>query len=191
MPRLPARDGGHTVFTDHRITRQPKPGSNTAPPANLAAWREPEPRLRDRNFALALIAVGLQNESSREAVRGYRMLIQNEKDYSGDPAVLTSLGSVLLRAKQPAEALRRFEKVLLLRPAYAPYEVNAASALIAAGGKAESIPHLERALDLDPLLQPAVELLRGVYTDLGEGAKAAELVGRYKSAIATIGLMKA
>ncbi|MGD0302271.1 MAG: hypothetical protein ABSE86_34770 [Bryobacteraceae bacterium] len=181
MPRLPARDGGHTVFTDHRITRQPRQGSaNAEPPATLAAWREPEPRLRDRNFALALIAVGLQNESSREAVRGYRMLIQDEKDYSDDPAVLTSLGSVLLRAKQPAEALRRFEKVLLLRPAYAPYEVNAASALIAAGRKAESVPHLERALDLDPLLEPAVELLRGVYTDLGEGAKAAELVGRYK-----------
>src|ERR1035438_3290698 len=108
------------------------------------------------------------------------MLIQNEKDYSGDPAVLTSLRSVLLRAKQPAEALRRFEKVLLLRPAYAPYEVNAASALIAAGRKAEAVPHLERALQLEPLLEPAVELLRGLYTELGEGAKAAELVGRYK-----------
>jgi Tfp pilus assembly protein PilF len=182
MPRLPARDGGHTAFTDHRITRQPRQGSNAnaEQPAALAAWREPEPRLRDRNFALALIAVGLQNESSREAVRGYRMLIQNEKDYSSDPAVLTSLGSVLLRAKQPAEALRRFESVLLLRPAYAPYEVNAAAALIAAGRKAESVRHLERALELDPLLQPAVELLRSVYTDLGEGAKAAELVARYK-----------
>ena len=180
MPRLPARDGGHTVFTDHRITRRQEPGSNMAQPANLVAWREPELRLRDRNLALALIAVGLQNESSREAVRGYRMLVQVEKDYPEDPAVLTSLGSVLLRAKQPAEALRRFEKVLLLRPAYAPYEVNAASALIAAGRKAEAVPHLERALQLDPLLEPAVELLRGLYTELGEGAKAAELVGRYK-----------
>jgi hypothetical protein len=181
MPRLPARDGGHTAFTDHRIRRRPEPGSgDSAESANLVAWREPEVRLRDRNLALALIAVGLQNESSREAVRGYRMLSENEKDYLDDPAVLTSLGSVLLRAKQPAEALRRFEKVLLLRPAYAPYEVNAAAALIAAGRKAEAVPHLERALQLDPLLEQAVELLRGVYADLGESAKAAELVGRYR-----------
>jgi hypothetical protein len=41
MPRLPARDGGHTVFTDHRITRQPKLASkaNAEQPPNLSAWR--------------------------------------------------------------------------------------------------------------------------------------------------------
>ncbi len=180
MPRLPARDGGHTAFTDHRIALRPAPQSNTAQPANIIAWREPHPGLRERNLALALIAVGLQNESSQEAVRGFRILAPIEKDYQDDPAVLTSLGIVLLRAKQPAEALRRFEKVLLLRPAYAPYEVNAASALIAAGRKAEAVPHLERALGLDPLLKQAVELLSGLYTEQGADSKAAELIGRYK-----------
>ena len=180
MQRLPARDGGHTVFTDHRITRRQGPRSDTGGQANLAAWREPEPRLRDRNLAMALVSVGLQNESSAEVIRGYRMLNQVEKDFPDDPAVLTSLGTVLLRAKQPAEALLRFEKVLLLRPAYAPYEVNAASALIAAGRKAEAVRHLERALELDPLLEQAVELLSGLYKDQGDGAKAARLIARYQ-----------
>jgi hypothetical protein len=46
-----------------------------------------------------------------------------------------------------------------MRPAYAPYEVNVASALIAAGNKVEARRHLQRALQLDPLLQQAVELL--------------------------------
>ena len=180
MPRLPARDGGHTVFTDHRITRRPESQSDTLRLANLTAWREPEPRLRGRNLAMALVAVGLQNESSEEAVRGYRMLNQVEKEYPDDPAVLTSLGGVLLRAKQPAEALRRFEKVLLLRPEYAPYEVNTASALIAAGMKAEAVRHLERALELDPLLERAVELLSGLYRERGDGAKAARLIAGYQ-----------
>lgn len=180
MPRLPARDGGHTVFTDHRITRKPEPQGNTTAGVNLVAWREPDARLRDRNLAMALVAVGFENASSAEVVRGYRMLNQVAKEYPNDPAVLTSLGSVLLRAKQPVEALRVFEKVLLLKPGYAPYEVNAAMALIAAGREGEALPHLERAEQLDPLLEQAVELLTQVYTDQGEASKAAELMERYQ-----------
>ncbi len=180
MPRLPARDGGHTVFTDHRITRKPQSQGNQTSPENLIAWREPDARLRDRNLAMALVAVGFQKESSAEVVRGYKMLNQVAKEYPNDPAALTSLGSVLLRAKQPAEALRVFEKVLLLKPGYAPYEVNVATALIAAGREAEALPHLERAENLDPLLEQAVELLTEVYTDEGEADKAAELMERYE-----------
>jgi predicted Zn-dependent protease len=159
MPRLAARDGGHTVFTDHRIARGPEQRNELHQTADLAAWREPEPRLRQRNLALALVTAGLQNSSSQQVIRGYRMLNRVEKEYPDDPDVLTSLGNVLLRGKQPAEALRRFEKVLAMRPAYAPYEVNVASALIAAGNKVEARRHLQRALQLDPLLQQAVELL--------------------------------
>ena len=88
----------------------------------------------------------MQNESAQEVIRGYRMLNKVEKDYPDDPDVLTALGSVLLRGKQPAEALR----------------------------------HLERALQLDPLLQQAVELLSSVYKDQDEDAKAVGLVGRYQ-----------
>jgi len=180
MPRLAARDGGHTVFTDHRIARRPEPRTEPAQAEDLAAWREPEPRLRQRNLALALVAVGLQNKTSEEVIRGYRALNQVEKVYPDDLDVLTSLGSVLLRGKQPGEALRRFERVLVLRPAYAPYEVNAASALMAAGRKAEALRHLERALQLDPLLQQAVELLSSIYRDEGESAKAAGLIAQYR-----------
>ena len=180
MPRLAARDGGHTVFTDHRIARRPEQRSELNQPEDLAAWREPEPRLRQRNLALALVAVGLQSKSSQEVIRGYRLLNRVEKDYPDDPDVLTSLGNVLLRGKQPGEALRRFEKVLVLRPAYAPYEVNAASALIAAGRKSEALRHLERALQLDPLLEQAVELLSRLYKDENESAKAAAIVAQYR-----------
>ena len=180
MPRLAARDGGHTVFTDHRIARRPEPGNESVQPRDLAAWREPEIHLRQRNLALALVAVGLLDKSSEEAIRGYRMLNQVEKEYPDDPDVLTTLGTVLLRGKQPGEALRRFEKVLVLRPAYAPYEVNAASALMAAGRKVEARRHLERALQLDPLLQQAVELLSAIYRDQGESAKADGIVAQYR-----------
>jgi predicted Zn-dependent protease len=146
----------------------------------LAVWREPAPWLRQRNLALALVAVGLQNKYAPQVIRGYRMLNQVENLYPDDPDVLTTLGGVLLRGKQPAEALGRFEKVLVLRPAYAPYEVNAASALIAAGRKREAVRHLERALQLDPLLQQAVELLSRLYRDEDESAKADALIAQYR-----------
>jgi predicted Zn-dependent protease len=106
-----------------------------------------------------------------------------ETEYPDDPDVLTTLGNVLLRGKQPVEALRRFEKVLALKPVYAPYEVNAASALIAAGRKPEAIRHLEKAVQLEPLLQQAVELLSSLYREEGERLKAAGLVAQYRQAM--------
>lgn len=180
MQRLAARDGGHTAFTDHKIARRPSPRTSAAPAEELTAWREPEPRYKRRNLALALVAVGLQNGDAQSVIRGYRLLNQVEKEYPDDPDVLTTLGQVLLRGKQPAEALRRFEKVLTLRPGYAPYQVNAALAMLAAGREADARNHLESALQLDPLLKEAVELLARVYRSAGENEKADELSLRYQ-----------
>jgi hypothetical protein len=188
MPRLKARDGGHTAFTDHRIAGRPETRSEAALTTDLSAWREPEPRLKSRNLALALVTVGLQNASAQQVIRGYRMLNQVEKEYPDDPDVLTTLGNVLLRGKQPAEALSRFEKVLAMRPAYAPYEVNAASALLATGNQKEARGHLERALQLDPLLQQAVELLSKLYRDEGETAKADRVVAQYRRQMNSVGV---
>jgi hypothetical protein len=185
MPRLDTRDGGHTAFTDHRIARRPAEGNPSVELEGLSAWRESEPRLRRRNLALALVTVGLQNKSAQQVIQGYRMLNEIAKVYPGDPDVWTTLGNVLLRGKQPAEALRCFERVLALRPAYAPYEVNIASALMAAARQPEAERHLEKALQLDPLLQQAVELLSGLYRDRNEKGKAAGLIARYQRDMGT------
>jgi hypothetical protein len=166
MPKLPARDGGHTAFTDHRIARRPNPTEAPAEapakereaPGDLTAWREPEQSLRDRNLALALVSDGIQNGASEEVIRGYKMLNKVERDFPNDPLLLSTLGSILLKAKQPAEALRRFQQVILLRPAYAPYQVSTAAALVALGRTAEGRQHLEKALQLDPLLGSALAL---------------------------------
>jgi len=58
--------------------------------------------------------------------------------------------------------------------------VNVATALIAAGRKAEALPHLEKAEQLDPLLARGVELLVEAYKDKGEPSKAADLMERYE-----------
>lgn len=183
MLQLPAKDGGHTAFTDHRIALPSKADSPVTPPDTITAWREPDRSLRERNLALALVAIGLENESSAEVIRGYRMLNRLESDFPRDPALLTSLGVVLLKGKQPAEALKRFEKVIELQPGYAPYHVNIAKALLGTNHTQEAAQELEKALGLDALFQPAVELLGEVYRGQGQIEKANEVTTKYEQAM--------
>lgn len=184
MPKRDAKDGGHTAFTDHRITRLPEaedvPGVSTG---ELIAWREPDASVRTRNMALALVTAGLEKSNSGEVIRGFRMLTRLEAQFPTDPDVETALGNILLKGKQPAEAEKRFRNALDARPGYAPYEVNLAAALLDNGDIAGGSQHLERAVELDPLLQQAVDLLATLYRSQGEGTKAAELLSRYQSAM--------
>ena len=183
MPRRPAKDGGHTAFTDHRITRQPEAEAGTDWNDELTAWREPEAQLRQRNLALALVTAGLQRHSAKPVIRGFQMLVKLESTFHDDDAVLTALGTILMTAKQPAEAERRFARALALRPSYAPYEVNVANALMSEGKDTEATRHLARAVELDPLLEQAVQLLRRQYLSHGEASRAAELLSRYRAAM--------
>jgi hypothetical protein len=183
MQKLPARDGGHTAFTNHRIETTFTEEANAAEPDTLTAWRDPEPHLRERNLALALVAGGLQNQSSAEVIRGYKMMNRLIADFPDDEALLTSLGSVLMKGKEPAEALKCFRRVIALKPSYAPFYVNAATALLATNQLAEAIQQLEKAVTLDSLLQEAVQLLCQAYREQGEPEKARERLARYDHAM--------
>jgi hypothetical protein len=183
MPKLPAKDGGHTAFTNHRIGRYPDASGEGMRQETLAAWREPVPALRERNLALALVAAGLANQSSAEVIRGYRLLNRLEASFPNDPALLAALGAVLMQAKEPAEAWKRFERVLSLTPNYAPYRVNAATALAAMNRPGEAIQQLQHALALDPLLQPAVQSLAKLYREQGEPEKADRLISGFRQAM--------
>jgi hypothetical protein len=166
MPKLPAKDGGHTAFTDHRIRRRTAIDV-AASVQDLSPWREPDSKFRDRNLAIALVTIGLQNGSSNEVIRGYRLLNRSIKDFPNDPLMLTTLGTVLMKGKQPAEALKQFERVVQFKPRYAPYYVNTATALLELNKAPEAIQNLRMALELDPLLEAAVALLCKTYTDQG------------------------
>jgi len=182
MPQRPAKDGGHTAFTDHRISRRPEQPQAYGNAGELIAWREPIPELRDRNRALALVTAGMQNRDSAQVIRGYRMLNRLAKS-ERDPEVSTALGSILLTGKEPAEASKQFTEALSARPSYAPYEVNLATALAESDRREKAIRHLEHALELDPLLEKAVWQLAQIYRAEGNETKAAALVARYRKAM--------
>jgi predicted CXXCH cytochrome family protein len=183
MPKVQAKDGGHTAFTNHRILRLPGAQLEGAQPDTLTAWREPDSYVKDRNLAIALVTVGLQNQSSSEVVRGYKMMNKLAKEFPNDPALFTTLGSVLLKAKEPAEALKCFRRVVMLKPAYAPYYVNVANALIANNQPADAIVQLEKARQLDPLLQQSIEMLHKLYFDQGQKDKSEAVLAEYDKAM--------
>jgi predicted CXXCH cytochrome family protein len=183
MPQQPAKDGGHTAFTDHRIARFPSPEKDMQGATAVTAWRDPPVALRDRNLSLALITLGLQNSSAPQVIQGFRLLNQVANRFPNDPAALTSMATVLLRARQTTQALPRFEKALQLRPNYAPYEVNVAAALLESKQTEDAITHLKKALQLDPLLQQAVNLLVSVYHQQGDNQSATLVLRQYQRAM--------
>jgi hypothetical protein len=185
MPKRNARDGGHTVFTDHRISRHPEPDQEREIPENgdLVAWREPPPALRQRNLGLAYVNAGLENRSEPQVVRGYQMLAEVANKTPDDPEVLKALGLALLGGNRPLEAAGLFERVLKLRPDSAIDEGNAGSAWAKAGQLDKAVPHLERALELDPLLLPVAQVLVQVYRAQGETDKLAALADHVRQAM--------
>jgi hypothetical protein len=183
MPRKPATDGGHTIFTDHRITRRPEVTSEGIDVIGLRPWREPEPLFRDRNLGLALADFSMQKKSAPQMVEAFRLLYRNEKAFSADPEVLTALGSLLFIAQDTEEAEKRYRQATALKPDFAPYQVNLAAALLKDGRKQEAQFYLERALRLDPLLESGVQLLSRLYRESGEKKKAEILETQYRAAM--------
>lgn len=185
MLKQNAKDGGHTVFTDHRISRRPEAKREETIPANgeLVAWREPPSALRSRNLALAYVNAGLENGSVSQTLRGCGLLVDVEKEFSNDPAVLSALGQALLVRKQPLEAARLFERVLQLGPDSAVNEWKAGRAWDQAGQMDKAVDHLERAIKLDPLLLPAAEALVEVYRGQGAMDKVSALADRVRQAL--------
>jgi len=183
MAKQNAKDGGHSVFTDHRISRRPAPEGQPPELGELAAWREPPSALRGRNLALAYAQAGFENDSASQIVRGYHMLLEVQRSFPNDPAVVNALAQALLDARQPLEAAQLFERALQLGPDTATAEGNAGRAWMQAGQIGKARDHLERAVKLDPLLLSAAVALVQVYRQEGDTGRVGELGQRVRDAL--------
>lgn len=185
MVKQNAKDGGHTAFTDHRISRRPRRQQPSSVPeaGDLVAWREPSPALRQRNLALAYYQAGIEIQSASKMLTGYQMLTAVVEKFPNDPAVLNALGHALLNAQQPLQAAHLFERVLTLGPDSAVTEADAGRAWMEAGEIGKAVTHLERAVQLDPLLLPAAEALMQAYRQQNETDKISALAERVREAL--------
>ena len=183
MPRRDAKDGGHTAFTDHRIQKRPEVQREVPANADILAWREPLPDLRQRNLGIAYVDVGMQRHSSTFIIQGYRALTGVQGQFRGDADFFKWIGEALLLAKQTSDAKLALERALELDPGSALTEASAASPYIQEGDDRRAIAHLERAVRIDPLFLPAASTLIGLYEKDGETTKAAGLSAQVKAAM--------
>jgi tetratricopeptide (TPR) repeat protein len=178
MPTKPARDGGHTAFTDHRIVRRPEPDIEPRPD-RLVAWREPPAAYATRNLGLAYVATGERNQLPGFIQNGRELLLAAREQFGNDHAVLTSLGVASLRIGLSREAVDYFQRAMNLRPDAAAYHVNLATALEQTGNSAAAIEHLKRAIDLDASLEVAYRRLAEIYAKKHRENELREVFERY------------
>lgn len=160
MPRRSTPEVAHTVYTDHRIRKTPAGERATVTETeNLIAWREPDAAVQKRNLGLAYLGVGQRDRSAPALQEGFRILAGLEGPLAKDPEVLAGLGLVLLQKQRPKEAAQLFQEAARAEPKNARHAHNLGVALEAAGDNAGAIAQLERAIQLDPLLEEAYAFL--------------------------------
>ena len=183
MPRRDAKDGGHTVFTDHRIQRRPDAPVDLPANSGIAAWREPAAELQKRNLGIAYIDVGMQRHSSAFVIQGYRALTEVQGLFASDPEFFKWIGQALLLGKQTEDAQVAFDRAVQLEPDSAMTQAAAAATYMQEGEDRQAIAHLERAVTIDPLFLPAASTLIGLYRKDGKDAEAAELSAKISAAM--------
>lgn len=177
MPHRPVSDGGHTVFTDHRIARRPAPAASetsaSAPSEteSLVAWHEPAGALQQRNLGLAEIEVGERIKNVPLISQGAKRLSECWPSFPKDPALLTALGQVLLGVHDPEEAAAVFERAIQAEPDNPSNYLHAALAWNEAHDPQKAIEYLEKALRLDPIFEQPYHVLAAIYQEEGEPVK--------------------
>src|SRR5579863_651854 len=185
MPRRPVSDGAHTIFTDHHIARRPAPSPGVVQPDKpqaLVAWHEPQGDLAPRNLGIAEIRVGDRLESAELVSQGFQLLMDKWSKFPNDPAVLTALGKALLVAGHGVEAAALFEQAIRLEPGVALHDLHAGVAWKVAHDDQKAVPYLEKALELDPLLEQPYLELAGIYEEVHDAARRSEIERRYAKA---------
>jgi len=181
MPKKEANDGGHTVFTDHRIQKTSDHQGTGDEPTGIAPWREPPSELATRNLGMASIEVGTEAKSWPEIVSGYRLLTDVQHQFADDCEMYQSIGNALFIGKQYSEAQIAFEIAQRCDPKSTSGEASLASAYAALGRNEDAEFHLQQALDLDSMNLSAAEELIGLYEKDGKTEKADALRSRISS----------
>jgi hypothetical protein len=181
MPRLPVEHGGHTIFTDHRIAiytpqelaaKQPlKLSAAEEASTPLVTWHSSPAPYAERNLGLADIEVGEKLKSIALVSQGLRLLLANRGEFPNDPAVLTSIGEVMLGAGDKRDAAQVLDRVIKVQPNNAMAYLHAAGARKALGENPIAIQELQKALELDPLLLQPYRDLASIYRQEGNSAE--------------------
>jgi hypothetical protein len=180
MSRRHAKDGAHTMFTDHRIVRAPAAGSQqSAPVTKLVAWHEPRGALALRNLGLANIDVGERGRSAELVDEGARQVVEAMKSLPPDPVMLTKVGLALLRKSEASDATEVLELALQVDPDRAGSHVNLGTAYKESGLDDKAAAEFERAIELDPSLESAYRSLAEIHSRANNAEGVRKTLERY------------
>ena len=156
----------------------------------LNLGESPAQEFRERNLGLALADVATRKKSAAQMIEAFQLLQRTGKNFSDDPDVLTSQASLLFIAEDTQEAEMLYRRAVAVKPDFAPYQVNWAAALLKQGKKLEARQCLEKALELDPLLESGVQILSRLYQDLGETGEGGKTPGPVSTSNGVQGLKR-
>ena len=114
MPKAPASDAEHVVFTDHSIPRRPQRRVAPASDAPLVAFDGKPASTRDLALAYAIASVGKTTGADR--TRAISLLEQAAKSQPDDREVLVSLAEIYRNDGRGELAQPLYERVLALDP---------------------------------------------------------------------------
>jgi hypothetical protein len=166
MPRSPAADAGHGVFTDHTIPRNParNTADNTLDQAGRARTQsEASWKLRgwaladagDRELGLAYAEAGVRTGDRRQQAEAIRLLTGALQVREVDPEVQARLADLQERAGNPARAVELYRAALRQDPNSVVALVNLGRLYGSTGYLAEAITLWREALKRNPCLAEA------------------------------------
>jgi hypothetical protein len=139
MPKAPATDAQHVVFTDHSIPRrtQPRTGPLAASEAELVTFDGKPASLRDLALAYAIAALGKSGGADKGRAR--TLLEQAAKARPDDREVLVSLAEIYRNEEQRDRAQPLYERVLAIDGGDLTALVGLGGVLMERGQYAEAI----------------------------------------------------
>jgi tetratricopeptide (TPR) repeat protein len=137
MPKAKAYDGGHTVFTDHRIALKPKPQ-----PLTSYFGRAPT----NRDLGLAYVQIGMDQRDSSYFEKAWPLLRQAGELKAVDAQLYSTIGA-LLRADGHKEQAAAYSRLSLEQDPVQPDVLNKLAELV---GEAEASRLRRTALTILP-----------------------------------------
>ena len=165
MPARSTPNIDHVSVTDHRIhVPGSPPASSTQRTDAVYPWRPPDPKIHQRDLALAELEIGSQENLPDLVESSVRLLETLPVDQqSSDPDVLSNLEVVYLKSSSPQKALALARWAVDSAPRSATFALNLGIAAMRASQVAESEKQLLRAIDLNPSLMQAYAELALLY----------------------------
>jgi tetratricopeptide (TPR) repeat protein len=151
MPRNPASDIQHVVFTDHAIQRRaPPPGGFLPANADLVPFGGDLASTRDLGLVYAM--VGLREQNSTYVERAFHLLQETVASGGADAQTLAYLAEFYRDRKDDAHALPLYERTWQLDPTQSAVAAARGAYQMQRGNIEQAIRFWNQALAIKPAL---------------------------------------